>query len=79
MTRRQKPRGLLKERRSISQSAITTARIIARAGRRTEIAMSGVIRVEVLLVIVTTIGRAAMIVQRRRQRSSLTLGAEKAG
>ena len=71
--------GLLNERRNISQSAITTARITARAGRSTEIAMSGVTRVKVLLVIVTIIVRAATIVQRKRQRSSPIPGAATAG
>ena len=79
MIRRQKLRRLLNERQIISQSTITTARITARAGRSTEIAMSGVTRVEVLLVIGTIIVRAATIVRRKRQRNSLTLVAAKAG
>jgi hypothetical protein len=54
-------------------------RITARAGRSTEIAMSGVTRVEVLLVIVTIIVRVATIVRRKRERSSLILGAATAG
>ena len=76
MIRRQKLRGFLNERRRINQ--ITTARITARAGRSTEIAMRGVIRVEILLI-VTIIVRGAMIVRRKRKRSSLILGAATAG
>ena len=70
MIRRQSLRGLLNDRRRINQSAITTVRITARAGRSTEIAMSGVTRVEVLLVIVTIIVHAATIVRRKRERNS---------
>ena len=78
MIRRQRLRGLLNESRRINQSVITTARITARAGRSTEIAMSGVTRVEILLI-VTIIVRGAMIVRRKRKRSSLILGAATAG
>ncbi len=53
-------------------------RITARAGRSTEIAISGVIRVEILLI-VTIIVRVAMIVLRERKRSNLILGAVTAG
>ncbi len=78
MIRRQRLRGLLNERRRINQSAITTVRITARAGRSTEIAMSGVIRVEIFLI-VTIIVRVTMIVLRERKRSNLILGAVTAG
>ncbi len=78
MIRRQKLRGFLNERRKINQSAITTVRITARAVRSTEIAMSGVIRVEIVLI-VTIIVSGAMIVRRKRKRSSLILGAATAG
>ncbi len=79
-----KLRGLLIERRRINQSVITTARITARAGRSTEIAMGGVIRVEVL-VIVTIIVRGVREVKLFKRQdaeeqfvSRLTLtGAEK--